>query len=220
MIAVLYSQNSGILESVDAHDEGLPLNFTAAASTSRLYGEATPAVFKSFSTQAMAQNEHSYALSSAAFNANKYLSRDFTILSTNLDRKGVEFVSSFEMKNKKIYGVQYHPEKNAFNWNTLNCTHSQDSVVAMQYLGTRFIKDARERNNSNILPDGMSWSKLFIHNYPVTYNASAYFELTYYLPRSPDAKPAPPTTTPPPGITTTTTYSEQFKLRGIEVPKV
>ena len=58
----------------------------------------------------------------------------------------------------------------------------------------RFLQDARDRNNPNILPsnitlqgvnitddDSNSFNKLFIHNYPVTYDATAYFELTYYF---------------------------------------
>lgn len=103
-----------------------------------------------------------------------------------------------EFKDKPIYATQFHPEKNAFNWkfnwNTVNIIHSEASVIAMQYFWNRFLQDARDRNNPKILPlnitlqgvnitddDSNSFNKLFIHNYPVTYDATAYFELTYYF---------------------------------------
>jgi gamma-glutamyl hydrolase len=82
----------------------------------------------------MAVNEHSYGLSSDAVNKNSYLKKDIRILSTNFDRNGVEFVSSFEMKSRAVYATQYHPEKNAFNWNVVNATHSFDSIQAMQVI--------------------------------------------------------------------------------------
>ena len=38
------------------------------------------------------------------------------ILSVNKDVNGLEFVSTMEAKNYPIFGTQFHPEKNAYEW--------------------------------------------------------------------------------------------------------
>ena len=38
------------------------------------------------------------------------------ILSVNEDVNGLEFVSTMEAKNYPIFGTQFHPEKNAYEW--------------------------------------------------------------------------------------------------------
>ena len=38
------------------------------------------------------------------------------ILSVNKDVNGLEFVSTIEAKNYPIFGTQFHPEKNAYEW--------------------------------------------------------------------------------------------------------
>ncbi len=153
-------------------------SFTGKQS-SRLFSSLPPNILDLFSTQPITVNEHAFSLSSQSFNSNEYLSRDFNIISTNLDREGVEFVSSFEMKDKKIYATQFHPEKNAFNWNLPNVTHTGDGILAMQYLANRFLQDVRERDNPNNLSSNVPWGSLYVHNYPITYNSNAYFEIEY-----------------------------------------
>ena len=37
-------------------------------------------------------------------------------LATNVDDNGVEFVSLMEAKIAPVWGSQFHPEKNAFEW--------------------------------------------------------------------------------------------------------
>jgi hypothetical protein len=44
---------------------------------------------------------------------NPLLAKNIDLLSTNLDRKGTPFGSSLEHKTAPIYGVQFHPERNA-----------------------------------------------------------------------------------------------------------
>jgi len=41
---------------------------------------------------------------------------DFVVLSTNMDRQGVEFVSSWEHSTLPIFATQYHPEKSNFEY--------------------------------------------------------------------------------------------------------
>lgn len=66
----------------------------------------------------------------AAFAGNPLLSMNYRILSTNLDRQGVQFISSMEHQRVPIYAVQFHPERPAFEWNDYEHTpHSLQAVL-------------------------------------------------------------------------------------------
>jgi gamma-glutamyl hydrolase len=50
------------------------------------------------------------------------------------DRGGNTFVSTIEHVKAPIWGVQWHPEKNMFEWNPNEViNHSKDAILAMQY---------------------------------------------------------------------------------------
>ena len=38
------------------------------------------------------------------------------VLSVNTDTDGLEFISTLEAKNFPIFGTQWHPEKNPYEW--------------------------------------------------------------------------------------------------------
>jgi gamma-glutamyl hydrolase len=72
------------------------------------------------------------------------------MLSTNKDRQGVEFVSMIEAFKYPIFGSQWHPEKNNFEWGETSegipneaIDHSHDAVLASQYMGNFFVDQAR-----------------------------------------------------------------------------
>ena len=116
------THGSGDLPTIDAggysaENVSLPLNFTAAAWTSRLWGTAPPDVIHTLANQAVTMNLHEFGIEPSAFNATPPLSSRFSILSTNLDLNGREFVSSTEGKDGlPIFTTQFHPEKPQFEW--------------------------------------------------------------------------------------------------------
>lgn len=65
-------------------------------------------------------NNHHQGISSKRFYHNPYLSKYFFVTSTNIDRRtNKEFVSTIEPiypHQFPIYGIQYHPEKNTFEY--------------------------------------------------------------------------------------------------------
>ena len=123
---------SNVLQSgFDSENISMALNLTANAPTSRLCGPIASvpghrdrtaedaAAFRadlSNSANPPAMNNHQAGLEPSAFEANKNLSDFFTLLSTNQDRKGRAFVSTIEAKHYPVYGAQWHPEKNNFEW--------------------------------------------------------------------------------------------------------
>jgi anthranilate/para-aminobenzoate synthase component II len=55
--------------------------------------------------------------------------------------KDIEFVSSIEHKVYPFFGVQFHPEKNAFEWKIESIPHSADAVLAEQFYGNFFVNE-------------------------------------------------------------------------------
>ncbi len=69
-----------------------------------------------------------------------------------------------EAFNYPFYGVQYHPERNAFEWDLPEkLDHSADAVAAMQYLGKFFVNEARQ--SSHKFDSIQDETKALIYNY-------------------------------------------------------
>lgn len=91
---------------------------------------------------------------------------NWQVIATNLDRNGIEFISAFESRKKPIYGIQFHPEKNIFEWApNRGINHTGNAVRSAQYLAEQFVEETRntrsrfDENHHNLL----------IYNYRVSY---------------------------------------------------
>jgi len=71
------------------------------------------------------------------------------VLSTNRDRKGIEFISTIEGKSMPFYATQWHPEKNAFEWTpNERLPHTASAVRAAQYISSFFVNESRRSNHT------------------------------------------------------------------------
>lgn len=85
------------------------------------------------------------------------------VLAVNKDSNNLEFISVAEMKNYPIFAVQFHPEKNAYEWNKdQNNPHSFNAVYSARYFYDYFVNQARQ--NLNKYPEGLLIKDL-IENY-------------------------------------------------------
>ena len=71
----------------------------------------------------------------------------------NNDREGLEFISTFESKQYPMYGVQFHPEKNIYEFvnqkhNHATIPHTREAILAGQYLANFLIDECRKNNHS------------------------------------------------------------------------
>jgi gamma-glutamyl hydrolase len=116
-LMIAQSRNSNILDpkngQMDSYNLSIPLNFTSAAKTSRLFKDAG-SIYSVLETEDVTMNNHHYGIYPSTFEATSSLNSFFNVLSTNVDRKGVEFISTVEAFKYPIYGSQWHPEKNNF----------------------------------------------------------------------------------------------------------
>lgn len=185
MLHVIISEltNDEMLESCDAENYSIPLEFTAEAYKSRMFGSSRDRdrVMKILKEQAVTINMHQKCVTPQKFYANKNTVGFFDILSTNKDRKGVEFISTVEGKKYPVYGTQWHPEKCQFEWTPKEeIDHSPDAVFVAQYMANFFVNQARR--NTNHFPSEEAEEKALIYNYkPVDTSKISSFEQCYFF---------------------------------------
>jgi len=174
-----------VLSSYDAENISLPLTFTNDASSSRLYYEATDSLISILATENVTMNNHMYGGSPDLFEGSSDIGSFYTILSTNEDRSGKTFVSSMESKNYPIYGIQFHPEKNNFEWGTYPnglpyevINHSPDAVIISQYFGNVFMREARQNFHTFAAPE--LEDDALIYNYQPTKTGPDFMQEYYF----------------------------------------
>jgi len=86
----------------------------------------TSSVRETLSSSNITMNNHHSGISPTEFINNSNLTDLFRITSTNVDPEGKPFVSTIESIHYPIYGTQYHPEKNNFEFGLMDAS-STDS---------------------------------------------------------------------------------------------
>jgi len=115
---------------------------------SRMLGGLPPWAIDTFANREIAPHFHIFCLHKDTFQASPALHSEFRILSTAYDSEGNEFVDIFESKKYPFYGVQFHPEKNAFEWSSsLSICHDPDAILASQALILFFVAECRKNKN-------------------------------------------------------------------------
>ncbi|XP_077456758.1 gamma-glutamyl hydrolase [Stigmatopora argus] len=143
LLTVLVSGHN-LLEKATAENIALPLNFTRAAFSSRMFAAFPKELMKALEEEPLAGHFHHYGLTVKAFEENKELTNFFSVISTNIAQNGVHFISTFEGKRYPFYGVQWHPEVNCFQWDsTLSFPHSPHAVQLSSLLAQFFVNEGR-----------------------------------------------------------------------------
>lgn len=188
----------------DSENMSLPLNFTGAAQKgSRLLAEAKAmpvqgsggrlTIFDALATQPLTLNNHGDGVTPADFESNVHLPQSFTVLATNRDRKGREFVSLVEGKGGlPVWAAQFHPEKNVFEqsralpskvdpgvppeggwWPFESIAHSRAAVAVSQYMANFFVDQCRA--STHRFPNAAEeWRALVYQRSTVTWMAPAF----------------------------------------------
>jgi gamma-glutamyl hydrolase len=150
--------------------------FTAAANASQIFTSQSAQwgqqIMNIMSTQNVTLLSHSHGISPSAYQIYPKLSNMFNILSTMRDKSGTPFVGMVEAKKYPIFGSQFHPEKNLYEWNQDSIPHFYDAVTMSTYLSNFFV--AQTRKNSNVFPQSQLTPSL-IYNYPPIF-IDSYFE--------------------------------------------
>ena len=98
------------------------------------------AVMKTLSKEKSTANFHHWCMTMENMTTSS-LDKFYRSLATSTDDKNLEFVATIEAVNYPIWGVQFHPEKNVYEWGTnlTSVPHSSDAIKAGLYFGDFFV---------------------------------------------------------------------------------
>ncbi len=120
-----------------------------------MFSNASPELMSILATENVTMNNHHYGIYTEHFKETSSLSSFFNVLSTNEERGGDSFISSMEAFKYPIYGTQWHPEKNSFEWAKNSdgsayeaINHSPNAVAVTQYTANFFVQQARLSTHS------------------------------------------------------------------------
>uniref|UniRef100_A0A8C5Q3L0 folate gamma-glutamyl hydrolase n=1 Tax=Leptobrachium leishanense TaxID=445787 RepID=A0A8C5Q3L0_9ANUR len=169
-----------LLTLTETENLSLALNFSQDALNSRLFGNIPKRLYNSLSDLPITANFHDWSLSMKNFTANEKMKKFYNVLSTNTDGK-VEFISTFEAYTYPIYGVQWHPEKNPFEWKrNSDISHVAEAIHVAFYMAEFFVNEARK--SLHTFPDDSLEKKALIYNYNPKYTGNnSVFEQVYFF---------------------------------------
>lgn len=104
-------------------------------------------------------------------------------MSVNNDWEGLQFISTIEHRYYPFYGVQFHPEKNLYEWvRNKNISHSAHAIEAAQFFTDFFVNEARKSDHH--FKDAKEEDQFVIYNFPASFTGAvgSAFEQSYLFP--------------------------------------
>lgn len=142
--------NRNWLTKCNAIDVASSLDFTgdyAKVKQSRMLRGITQELFDTLRTANVTYNFHQKCLTPTNMSASG-LDQFFNTLSTNVDLQGMRYVSLFEAKDFPIFGWQWHPEKNPYEWvnrkRHMNIPHNPAAIRVSQFFANFMVDEARK----------------------------------------------------------------------------
>mmetsp|Transcript_30109 Transcript_30109/g.52910 ORF Transcript_30109/g.52910 Transcript_30109/m.52910 type:complete len:434 (-) Transcript_30109:296-1597(-) len=167
VLNILAARDSSVLSLLQFDSEGLslPLRESVGWNESRLISSLPSEVSFWLRSENITTNFHHDGVKPSAYERNERLSNFFRVISTNKDRKGVEFVSTIESFHAPIYGVQWHPERNQFEFKDSKdpINHQPHAIKAMGSVAEFFVNEARK--SCHEWHDSMEEDNFLIYHY-------------------------------------------------------
>lgn len=155
-------------------------NFTEAGKNSRIFesfgGDYVQYVMSTHFDQLLS---HGHGVAPSEYQQYQNLSDMFRPLATTHDKSEQELISIIEGKEYPIYGTQFHPEKNLYEWDPdIPIPHNQDATLISTYLSEFFISETRR--NSNSFASEAALKPYLIYNYKPYFFDDHLYQL-YFL---------------------------------------
>uniref|UniRef100_T1JIA3 folate gamma-glutamyl hydrolase n=1 Tax=Strigamia maritima TaxID=126957 RepID=T1JIA3_STRMM len=149
MLSILLANQTNWLTSCSCQDVAYPLVLSADFEKSRMFQNIPSDNFiTDLKTKPVTANFHKQCLTPENVTASG-LDKAIHILSTNKDVNGLNFVSTYEAYKYPFYGVQWHPEKNNFEWKTQSKSipHTQEAIFTSQFFANMFVGETRKNSH-------------------------------------------------------------------------
>ena len=144
ILATLVNGPTEIRISTDSLNMTAPLNLPKNYRDSKLFRGLSKDLMKTFNKTFITTHAHELGLPLELFQENKTLDQFYKVITTNVDRNGVEFVSTMEGRKYPFYSMQWHPEKPPFEWNPEKVIpHFSASIELSRYISNFFVNEAR-----------------------------------------------------------------------------
>ncbi|CAL1591817.1 unnamed protein product [Knipowitschia caucasica] len=181
MACVVGEKEGDVLTRTGEADEALALDFTHDATESRMFRSFPKETLKALSSEAVTANIHNYSMTTATFKELRSLNTFYRVLSTNTYNDGTEFVSTMEAYQYPFYAVQWHPEKNLFEWSRSQpLPHSPSAVKVASCCAHFFISEARK--NRHRFKSEEQERRALVYRYTPKYTADCTpWVQTYYF---------------------------------------
>lgn len=106
-----------------------------------------------------------------------HLNKFWNAITTNEDAGNLTFISMIEAKRYPFVGLQFHPEKNAYEWLN-NDPHGRSAIHSARYFYDWFVDECRRNKHS--YKNETELEQELIYNHPKTY-VRDYFEEVYFF---------------------------------------
>ena len=176
-----YVGGSKILTQTDSENITLILKFKDGYKESQIYKDLPTDLETFLRTVPSTANFHDWSVTVESFNNNKNMTEFYNVLSTSLDRNGIEFVATMEGKHYPFFSTQWHPEKNSFEWSPKrNISHVEKAIEATQYMSNFLVNKARLSQHKFKTQE--EEEAALIYNYNPSYTGSySGFEQIYFF---------------------------------------
>ncbi|XP_026486942.1 gamma-glutamyl hydrolase A-like isoform X1 [Vanessa tameamea] len=162
----------------------LPLNFTQDYRSSKMFKETPLDIINILKTKDVTVNAHQFCIVDENLKSHN-LTNDWRVTAHSNDDYNVEFIASVEHRRYPFYGVQFHPEKSAFEWKlSKKYPHSYEAVKANRYFMDFFVQECRKSQHS--FASAAEENRYLIYNYEPRFTGdlgSAYHQCYFFEPK-------------------------------------
>ncbi|XP_069101854.1 gamma-glutamyl hydrolase-like [Argopecten irradians] len=157
-----------------------PLDFTPDFLESRMFHKLPENIYSALANENVTSNLHMYGLTPQNFSENSQLSSFYRVMSTSLDMHDNVYISAMEAYKYPFYGVQFHPEKNVYNWDLrFTNNHDADAIRVAHYFSEFFLSEARK--SYHFFPTIEEEIDALIDNYKPQFSKDSSFEDVYHF---------------------------------------